>query len=54
MAFYYFSNLCCHVSLMKRRRGKADLFLCGVLSGGTGLPLSLKLHSLDEAGPLGS
>lgn len=32
MAFYYFSNLCCQVSLMKWRRDKADIFLYGVLS----------------------
>jgi hypothetical protein len=32
MASYYFSNLCCQVSLMKWGRHKADVFLCRVLS----------------------
>ena len=49
MAFYYFSNLCCQVSLMKWRRDKADLFLYRVPSlsfRGPGLlPLRLTMEN---------
>ena len=48
MAFYYFSNLCCQVSLVKWRRDTADIFLYGVLSTslqvGLGQFLPLKTH----------
>lgn len=57
MPFYYFSNLCCQVSLVKWKRDKADIFLYGVrsLSPQVGLQqlLPLKIYNLDEAGPLG-
>lgn len=57
MAFYYFSNLCCQVSLVKWKRDKADILLYGVLSlspqVGLWLLLPLKIYNLDQAGPLG-
>lgn len=56
MAFYYFSNLCCQVSLVKWKRDKADIFLYGVLSlspqVGLQRLLTLKIYNSEEAGPL--
>lgn len=51
MAFYYFSNLCCQVSLVKWRRDTADIFPYGVLSMylqvGLCHFLPLKTHTLN-------
>lgn len=55
MAFYYFSNLCCQVSLMKWRTDKADLFLYRVPNlsfRGPGVAPS-KTHHGEYAGSLG-